>query len=341
MKRYFSIGRLSAVIIIASSLFIGCAGAKPPLEEIYATYRTTAANPVIIIPGIKGSELKNYKNDRNIWGGWFQLIPSDFDDLKMVAIADDSFERDFAVFDQESDVRASAVFRRWRLLSTLGQSSDLDIYEDLYTTLTDAGGYTDIDNMILYDDRGFLTDVVDRRPVKKELSRNDRVIFSFYYDWRRDNVLNAVNLGVFIETVKKNFYPGQSDVKFDIVAHSMGGLIARYYTGYHGFCARAAKDRALVYRSISSEKPEQAVPGSIGKVILLGTPSGGSMEILRAFHDGSNVETISKHPDNAVRIPASAAELFREPLPLPGKAARSAGIHQEGYGQRGLRHQRR
>ena len=291
MRRRILSCLFSMMIFLSSVLFGSCAIAKHPLEDIYADYSKETANPIIIIPGIKGSELKNYKNDRNVWGGWFQLIPSDFDDLKLDAIADEKFEKDFEVFNQKSDVKASAVFRRWRLLSILGQSTDIDIYEDLYTTLEKVGHYVDVDNQIQYDSEGYLTGV-DQGSVK--INKNDRAIFSFYYDWRRDNILNAVNLGKFIEAVKKTYYPGQDKIRFDIVAHSMGGLIARFYVGYHCFCDRAANDHSLVYRSVRNEEPEQEIPKSINKVILLGTPSGGSMEILRAFYDGSNVETLFK-----------------------------------------------
>ena len=61
--------------------------------------------------------------------------------------------------------------------------------------------------------------------------------FQFAYDWRRDNAENARRLHEFI--LEKRAYVAaeldkrhgikNADVKFDIIAHSMGGLLTRYY----------------------------------------------------------------------------------------------------------------
>ncbi len=54
--------------------------------------------------------------------------------------------------------------------------------------------------------------------------------FVFPYDWRRDNVETARILVQKLEALKRK--TGEKDIKFDIVAHSMGGLIARYAAMY-------------------------------------------------------------------------------------------------------------
>ena len=60
--------------------------------------------------------------------------------------------------------------------------------------------------------------------------------FQFAYDWRQDNVVNARRLMAFMRE-KRAYVQGEyarrfgvrdAPVKFDIAAHSMGGLVARY-----------------------------------------------------------------------------------------------------------------
>ena len=64
--------------------------------------------------------------------------------------------------------------------------------------------------------------------------------FQFDYDWRRDIVESAQRLHAFVlkkrryvqEEIRKRFIVSDADVRFDLVAHSMGGLVARYYLRY-------------------------------------------------------------------------------------------------------------
>lgn len=58
----------------------------------------------------------------------------------------------------------------------------------------------------------------------------DRNYFEFPYDWRRDNRFTAGRLKEFIdERLKIRQSTGAKDVKVILLAHSMGGLVARYY----------------------------------------------------------------------------------------------------------------
>ena len=64
--------------------------------------------------------------------------------------------------------------------------------------------------------------------------------FQFAYDWRRDLVESAKRLECFIKEKKRyvqeqiaiRFGIKDHDVQFNIVAHSMGGLVACYYLRY-------------------------------------------------------------------------------------------------------------
>ena len=54
--------------------------------------------------------------------------------------------------------------------------------------------------------------------------------YLFAYDWRRDNVESARRLAEKIAEIKRR--TNRPDLRFDIIAHSMGGLIARYFAMY-------------------------------------------------------------------------------------------------------------
>jgi hypothetical protein len=71
-------------------------------------------------------------------------------------------------------------------------------------------------------------------------------------------------------------------VKFDIVAHSMGGLVARYFLRYGG--AEPSLDR--------SSGPTWAGAEYVERAILVGTPSGGSANALVQLIEGVQLSPI-------------------------------------------------
>ena len=87
------------------------------------------------------------------------------------------------------------------------------------------------------------------------------------YDWRKDNAEAAELLALKIEAVRKA-HPG--DLEITIAAHSMGGLVSRYYLESGLFTGRAGFDK-------------------VRRLITLGTPHRGSPLVLTAAraYDGS------------------------------------------------------
>ncbi|WP_137127657.1 lipase/acyltransferase domain-containing protein [Roseomonas sp. HF4] len=95
--------------------------------------------------------------------------------------------------------------------------------------------------------------------------------FQFDYDWRQDNVTNAHRYGV-----------RDADVKLDIVAHSMGGIVARYAMLYGG--ADLPADGSL---------PPLTFEGArfMARLIQIGTPNGDSPDAFRVLVDGRDFGT--------------------------------------------------
>lgn len=80
----------------------------------------------------------------------------------------------------------------------------------------------------------------------------------FAYDWRRDNYLTSVDLSRRIDEVKER----TGAEKVDLVAHSMGGLVARQYVASQNFS------------------------NDIDDLIFLGTPHKGAPESYLAYYYG-------------------------------------------------------
>ena len=59
---------------------------------------------------------------------------------------------------------------------------------------------------------------------------NKRRYYIFEYDWRQDNVVTARKLHQYLDQVRADH--DDENLTFDIVAHSMGGLVTRYFARY-------------------------------------------------------------------------------------------------------------
>lgn len=122
-------------------------------------------------------------------------------------------------------------------------------------------------------------------------------LFVFAYDWRKDNHANAEKLGEYVQCVEQ-FYP---DTKVDIVAHSMGGVLARRY----------------LLRNPANHNVE--------KLITIATPWLGAPKALHVLETGEFIREggipIAAGPD----IKAIAPSLTGAHQLLPSRAYQSLG----------------
>jgi pimeloyl-ACP methyl ester carboxylesterase len=97
----------------------------------------------------------------------------------------------------------------------------------------------------------------------------------FTYDWRRDIVEAARRLDETLEAMADA--RGDRDARFNVVAHSMGGLVARYYLRYGS--AEPAEDAPVTW----------AGARRIRNLLLVAVPNGGSIPSLEGLLFGSRV----------------------------------------------------
>jgi len=202
-------------------------------------------NPMILIPGLSGSELRNAETKERVW---FKTFKSKSEDLQLPLLADPTKTSDKLI--------ATDVLREVKI----GIFPGVDVYGGFIKTMEVRGGYKE---------EKF--DAPTAEGYKDSL-------YVFAYDWRLDNVGNARLLIRKIDGLRKHFKkPG---LKFDIVAHSMGGIISRYAAMYGD---------ADVLNGNGKIQPTWAGSGYFDKVILLGTPNEGAANALNSLVNGFSI----------------------------------------------------
>lgn len=265
--------RASPVIILLLIIGLsGCAVAdkSPNLGGLYnhlAQHETPDRNPVVLIPGLMGSKLRDNSSGAVVWGAFGPrgLDPNSGDGARLFAVP---MEEGKKLADLRDDVRPDGALDRM-IVDFWGLPFEQQAYAQILGALG-VGGYRDQDlaeaGLVDWGDQHF-------------------TCFQFDYDWRRDIVESAREFDRFIQEkrryvqqgIEKRFGIENYDVKFDIVAHSMGGLVARYYLRYGA--ADLPADGSL---------PQVTWAGRrfVENVVIIGTPNAGSIEALLSLVNG-------------------------------------------------------
>lgn len=205
-------------------------------------------NPVILIPGLAGSELRDKDTQEKVW---FKTLKPRSEDLRLPITADPARSLDGLV--------ATDALRTIKVAGL----PVFDVYEGFINAMKVRGGY---------HEESWETPSAD--------GYHDS-LYIFAYDWRADNVGNARILVRKVEALKVKLK--RPDLKFDIVAHSMGGIISRYAAMY-GDTDLPNDSRKL--------QPTWAGAKDFDKLILLGTPNEGSANALSAMVKGYSVGNV-------------------------------------------------
>jgi pimeloyl-ACP methyl ester carboxylesterase len=266
------------LLLVAALALQGCAlFRRYDMAEIHqqSAARPTR-NPVIVIPGFVGSKLRNGATQESVWGRFANAITrSRTDDLALPI--------DGATLADDRDTLVPYALYE----SVAG----VKFYGAMMDALRDVGGY---------------------RVGSIDAPEPGDTCFVYVYDWRRDNVESAIGLGRAMARIRERLHaPG---MRFDIVAHSMGGLVALYYLMYGG-------------RSLAPDGREQPVTwagaGDLGRVVLVGTPLRGTMAAFRLLQTGLSrsmpPEVVFTMPSIYQLLPDDGRAHFVDPdgRPLP------------------------
>ena len=244
---------------------------SPMLSDVsYATisYEGVERNPVIVIPGVLGSRLVNAKTGDIVWGKYAGV---------------DVFRRHFEKKQLALGLPMEKGKELWELQDDLVSDGALDTIAVRLMGITfQKGAYNDMLRALQIG--GYYEETFENI-----YNKNYYTCFQFGYDWRRDLAENARRLHAFI--LSKRAYLQRKyemlynikdyNVQFDIVAHSMGGLLSRYYLRYGP--EDLPKDGSV---------PKVTWAGSehIDKIMIVGTPNAGYVDTITEMVHGLKLD---------------------------------------------------
>jgi pimeloyl-ACP methyl ester carboxylesterase len=189
---------------------------------------------------------------------------------------------------------ARLAFSEFRELELGGGDDDLEPF-----ALFDAAAGQDFYGAIvrtLMGPGGYAQGVIGTPPGDQR-----KRVYVFLYDWRRDNVDSVRALDAYVESIRRDY--GDPKLRVDLVAHSNGGLIARYYLRYG--MTDVCDDNEF---PISDEGAEK-----VRRLVLLGTPNFGSVRTVMGLIEGAKVGFRRIPPEVLASFP-SAYQLFPHAL---------------------------
>lgn len=272
-----------------------------PSETIFsrATKRSLAyegirRNPVILIHGLLGARLEDPSTGNEFWGTFSPTLP-DRDNLKRLSVP---MSWGKPLRELSNNTRASFLLDTVSI-RVIGLEFSMYAYGPLVDTIKEAG----------YVQEG-----------SKEHLEQGRcpTFFVFCYDWRRSIAENAIELGKFIRAkqallqseYRMRYGTSPETIRFDLMGHSLGGLVARYYMRYGEtpLPDEGAPDPAITWAGAKN----------VGKLIQIGTPNSGYLDTVIELVNGLRLQP------GAPLYPAAVIGTFPsyyEMMPFPQFAA--------------------
>ena len=258
------------VVALVLLLLAACAGPRPDLARLYADETGRADQPpVVVIPGLLGSRLVDTETGEETWpGSAWRILFHDYPALRL--------EIDPATLEPLPD--------RHRPAGITDRAAGRDFYGRILQVLEQSGGY------------------VRTEPGETVTAPAPRY-YVFDYDWRQDNVRTVAELDRLIEQIREDHR--NPDLQVDVIAHSMGGLIARYYIRYGS--VDVLDDNDFPVNGYGAAR--------IRRAILLGTPNLGSVKAARSLIEGFKVG-LESFPVDVVATFPGGLQLLPHPINL-------------------------
>lgn len=237
----FALGALAGVSGLALTHALR-AGRRLDPRLVRAVTRDGDGALTVVVPGILGSTL-DHPDGHRVWLDISNALV--WHDLRLPRILPVSAARD--------DLRPGPLVGLGAVAPRLFGFTE---YQDLYALLGSAGSRP-------CDDEG-------RGPLDPGPHH-----CAATYDWRHDLAVSARRLGQRLEALAERC--GDPQARFDLVAHSMGGLVARYYLRYGD--AEPGPETPVTW----------AGARRIRQLVLVATPNEGSIDSLNVILNGSPV----------------------------------------------------
>lgn len=226
-------------------------------QDSFETVPAENLTPVIFVHGLLGSELwdKSQQPPEQCWGlfSYGKMASSDFYQKLALPILPGK---------NSSRIVAGDILSRSRI-SLLGISGGIDNYANVLKMLETIG-----------------------------YRRNNNRLFVYAYDWRRSIDENAAALALFVqekrallESLNRQAGTPEKSVRFDLIGHSMGGLLVRYYVQYGNAVIGSKKDNL----------PSVTWAGArnVRKVIMVASPHGGYADTILEINRGLKLASLA------------------------------------------------
>lgn len=234
------LGGMAAVLALAGCGLTSPRAIREPPEGFD---RRGPRPPVVFIHGAFGARLRDRASGRELWPiGARELLLSDYAGLELP-------------LDPDSGEALPDAVEAFELFEEAG---NLEFYGSLIEALEQAGGYRQ---------------AVPGSAVTDDTPR----LYAYLYDWRRDFAEAARGLESWVGQLRRDH--GDPALRVDLVVHSSGGLLARYFLLYGAAPVPAA----------GTAVPSYAGVPMIRRVVAIGVPEIGIATAARALIEGESV----------------------------------------------------